>query len=162
MLAPALAALVALAAPSFIGDPEHPIADRAGVAFDAIRSMIGAAPPDRVDAESEARAVLPAQSGDPVQSPSADQTPAPVEQAAVPAVAPNEVRTEPDAKSPSPIASRRRCRTGLRKSAQSRGRREVDLSSRRVRRSQRARCPGPPIRCPVQRGLLARSQRAGR
>src|SRR5438477_1122489 len=107
-LAAAIAALVALAAPPFIGDPEHPIGDRAGAALDAIRSMIGATPPDRVDAESEATAALPGQPGDPVQSPSADQTPAPVEpQAAVAAAAPNEARTEPDAKPPSPIAEQK-------------------------------------------------------
>ena len=46
VLAPVIVALVALAAPPFIGDPEHPLADRAREALDAMRSMSQAAPPD--------------------------------------------------------------------------------------------------------------------
>ena len=105
VLAPAIVALAALAAPSFVGDPEHPIVDRARAALDAMRLMFQA-PPDSTIAAADARAAIPTPPTDPERkSPSPDSTATPV---AAPGViapsAPNDERAEPDAKPPSPMA----------------------------------------------------------
>ena len=110
VFAPAIVALAALAAPSFIGDPEYPLVDRASVALDAMRSMFQA-PPDSAIAAADAPAAIPI----PVppadsarQSPLPDSTPTPI---AVPAViassAPNDERAEPDAKPASSMADQK-------------------------------------------------------
>ena len=105
VLAPVIVALVALAAPPFIGEPEHTLADRARGALNAMRSMFEAAPPERVVAESGAPATPPPPRSDLAPSPSVDQMPARAEEPdAVAAAAPNVAREEPDAKPPSPMA----------------------------------------------------------
>ena len=52
MLVPLVGAIAALGAPAFIGDPEHPMLERAREAFDVMRSMIEGGPPDHLAAES--------------------------------------------------------------------------------------------------------------
>src|SRR5438477_833710 len=69
VLAPVIGALVALAAPPFIGDPEHTLADRARGALDTMRSMFEAAPTERVVAESSVPAAPPPLQSDFAQSP---------------------------------------------------------------------------------------------
>ena len=115
VLAPAVVALAALAAPSFIGDPEHPIVDHARVAWDAMRLMFQA-PPDSAIVAADAPVAIPAPPTDSERkSPSPDSTATPI---AAPAViapsasniapsAPNDERAEPDAKPPSPMADQK-------------------------------------------------------
>src|SRR5438105_11807335 len=110
VFAPAIVALAALAAPSFIGDPEYPLVDRASVALDAMRSMFQA-PPDSAIAAADAPAAIPipVPTADSArQSPLPDSTPTPI---AVPAVlassAPNDERAEPDAKPASSMAAQK-------------------------------------------------------
>ena len=108
VLAPAIVALAALAAPSFIGDPEHPIVDRARVALDAMRFMFQAGP-DSTIAAADAPVAIPAPPIDSErESPSPDSTATPMP---VPAViapsAPNDAHAEPDPKPPSPMAEQK-------------------------------------------------------
>jgi serine/threonine protein kinase len=108
VLAPAIVALAALAAPSFIGDPEHPLVERARAALDAIHSMFQA-PPDSTIAAADTPLAIPAPPTDSErESPSPDSTATPI---AAPAViapsAPNDARAEPDPKPPSPKADQK-------------------------------------------------------
>jgi serine/threonine protein kinase len=108
VLAPAIVALAALAAPSFIGDPEHPIVDNARAALDAMRLLFQASP-NSVIAAADAPVAIPAPPADSErESPSPDSTATPI---AVPAVvapsAPNDARAEPDPKPLSPMAEQK-------------------------------------------------------
>jgi serine/threonine protein kinase len=114
VLAPAIVALAALAAPSFIGDPEHPLVDRARAALDVMRLMFQA-PPDSAIAAADAPVAKPVPPTDPERTaPSPDSTPTPI---AAPAViassAPNDERAEPDAKPASPIADQKALSSGV-------------------------------------------------
>ena len=107
VLAPAIVTLVALAAPPFIGDPEHTLADSVREALGALRSMYEAAPSERVAAESEAPAAPPSQRNDSAPAPPAGRTLARLEESsAAAAAAPNAGREEADAKSSSPATER--------------------------------------------------------
>jgi serine/threonine protein kinase len=97
VLVPVVGAIAALAAPTFIGDPEHPLIEQAREVFDAMRSMLEGGPPDHVAAQSGA---LPAPPRDEPPSPVADATPAPFEQPTASAP-PEAARQRPDAE-PSP------------------------------------------------------------
>src|ERR1700681_5776 len=112
VLAPAIVALAALAAPSLIGEPEGAIVDRARVALDAMRFMFRA-PPDSTIAAADAPLAIPAPPTDlERESPSPDSTATPIAAPAViapsaPNIAPsaaNDERGEPDAKPASPMA----------------------------------------------------------
>jgi serine/threonine protein kinase len=108
VLAPAIVALAALAAPSFIGDPEHPIVDRARVALDAMRLMFQTRPDSTIVA-ADTPAAIPAPAPDAERkSPSPDSTATPLAAPAVNAPsAPSDARAEPDAKLPSPMADQK-------------------------------------------------------
>ena len=104
VLAPVIGALVALAAPPFIGDPEHTLADRARGALDTMRSMFEAAPTERVVAESSVPAAPPPLQSVFAQSPPVDRMPARAEAPdAVAPVAPKVAGEDPVAKPSSPI-----------------------------------------------------------
>jgi serine/threonine protein kinase len=108
VLAPAIVALAALAAPSYLGDPEHPIVDRARVALDAMRLMFQAAPNPAI-AAADAPVAIPAPPTESErESASPDSTATPI---AVPAViapsASNDERAEPDPQPASPRADQK-------------------------------------------------------
>ncbi len=108
VLPPAILALAALAAPSFIGDPEHPIVDGARAALDAMRLMFQTRPDSTIVA-ADTPAAIPAPAPDAERkSPSPDSTATPIAAPAVNAPsAPNDARAEPDAKLPSPMADQK-------------------------------------------------------
>ena len=99
VLVPVVGAIAALAAPTFVGDPEHPLIERAREAFDAMRSMLEGGPPDHVAAQPEA---LPASPRDEPPSPVADAPP-PVEQPTANAAAPETAQQQPDAQPSLPV-----------------------------------------------------------
>jgi len=108
VLAPAIVTLAALAAPSFVGDPEHPIVDRARVALDAMRLRFQTRPDSTIVA-ADTPVAIPAPAPDAERkSPSPDSTTTPIAAPAVNAPsAPNDARAEPDAKLPSPMADQK-------------------------------------------------------
>lgn len=101
MLVPAIVTLAALATPSYVGNPEHPLADRAGETAAAMRSLFEPAPSEPAVAASAAPTTTPApQAAEPPQPASTDQTSTRVEKPAA-AIASNDVRAEPDTRAPS-------------------------------------------------------------
>ena len=95
VLVPLVGAIAALGAPAFIGDPEHPMLERARELFDGMRSMLEGAPRDSLAAQS---GKLPVPPRDESPSSAADATPAPAQQSVADAVTPERARVQPDAK----------------------------------------------------------------
>jgi serine/threonine protein kinase len=104
-LASAIVALVALAAPPFIGDPEHTLADSAREALGSLRSMYEAASA-RVAATVEPAAPPLERNASAPPPPAAETPERPEEPGAVAAPAPDMARGEPDPKPSSPRTGR--------------------------------------------------------
>ncbi|HEY2865140.1 MAG TPA: hypothetical protein VGK37_16075 [Casimicrobiaceae bacterium] len=100
MLVPAIVTFAALAAPSYIGNSEQPLGDRAREVAAAMRSMFEPDPSAPAIEESAAPTTLPPQATEPAQPSSADQTSTRVEAPAA-TVASNGVHAESEARSPS-------------------------------------------------------------
>ncbi|HEX9276310.1 MAG TPA: hypothetical protein VGA51_07920 [Casimicrobiaceae bacterium] len=100
-LAAMLVAFAALAAPSFIGDPAHPLANRAREAFDAVRSTFDAAPSESAIAQSAPADTTAAQPpASELEPPSTREPAARAEEPAIGATTPSdEPRVAPDAPS---------------------------------------------------------------
>src|SRR6266536_738530 len=100
-LAAMLVAFAALAAPSFIGDPAHPLANRSREAFDAVRSTFDAAPSESAIAQSAPADTTAAQPpASELEPPSTREPAARAEEPAIGATTPSdEPRVAPDAPS---------------------------------------------------------------